>query len=43
MLEADAASEEDWIVRFDKHPEFEAREWATNMVRTYNQRIKQPR
>lgn len=30
---------EDWIVRFEKAPDFQAREWAEHMVRTYNQRL----
>jgi len=30
---------EDWLVRFEKTPDFPAREWAENMVRTYNRRL----
>ncbi len=29
----------DWLVRFEKSPDFPAREWAVNMVRVYNQRL----
>jgi hypothetical protein len=29
----------DWMVRFEKSPDFPAREWAENMVRVYNQRL----
>ena len=34
-----AADPEDWLVRFEKSPGFPAREWAENMVRTYNRRL----
>ncbi len=30
---------EDWLVRFEKTPDFPAREWAENMVRVYNRRL----
>ena len=30
---------EDWLVRFEKSPDFPAREWAENMVRVYNRRL----
>lgn len=33
----------DWIVAFDKATEFAAREWATNMVESYNERYDDPR
>ncbi len=29
----------DWLVRFEKSPDFPAREWAENMVRVYNRRL----
>ena len=32
---------EDWLVRFEKTPDFPAREWAENMVRVYNRRLQQ--
>ena len=28
----------DWLVRFEKAPDFSAREWAQNMVEAYNDR-----
>jgi hypothetical protein len=31
---------EDWLVRFEKSESFPAREWAENMVRVYNRRLK---
>jgi hypothetical protein len=34
-----AADREDWLVRFEKVPDFPAREWAENMVRVYNRRL----
>src|SRR5918998_3152419 len=34
-----AADRDDWLVRFDKSPDFPAREWAENMVRIYNRRL----
>jgi hypothetical protein len=33
------ADPEDWLVRFDKSPDFKAREWAENMVNVYNRRL----
>lgn len=30
---------EDWLVLFEKSPDFPAREWAENMVRVYNRRL----
>ncbi len=30
---------DDWLVRFEKSPNFPAREWAENMVRVYNRRL----
>jgi len=32
----------DWLVSFEKHPEFAAHEWATNMAESYNQRFDDP-
>ena len=29
----------DWLVRFEKSPDFKAREWAENMVHVYNRRL----
>jgi hypothetical protein len=29
----------DWLVRFEKSPDFPAREWAENMARVYNRRL----
>jgi hypothetical protein len=29
----------DWLVRFEKSPDFPAREWAENMVSVYNRRL----
>ena len=34
-----AEDPEDWLVRFEKSPDFPAREWAENMVRVYNRRL----
>jgi hypothetical protein len=34
---------EDWLVRFEKTPDFPAREWAENMVRAYNRRLSRRR
>ena len=31
----------DWLVRFEKSPDFPARKWAENMVRVYNRRLSQ--
>jgi hypothetical protein len=33
-----AEDPDDWLVRFEKSPDFPAREWAENMVRVYNRR-----
>lgn len=33
---------EDWLVRFEKAPDFAARDWAENMVETYNERYLHP-
>jgi hypothetical protein len=30
---------DDWLVRFEKSPDFPAHEWAENMVRVYNRRL----
>jgi hypothetical protein len=30
---------DDWLVRFEKRPDFPAHEWAENMVRVYNRRL----
>ncbi|HEV3476017.1 MAG TPA: hypothetical protein VG127_00915 [Rubrobacteraceae bacterium] len=38
-----AADRDDWLVRFDKSPDFPAREWAENMVRIYNRRLSKRR
>ena len=35
--------EADWLVAFGKAPEFAAREWATNMAESYNERYDNPR
>ena len=40
VLEHDEA---DWLVKFGKAPDFGAREWATNMAESYNQRCDDPR
>ncbi|WP_199435437.1 hypothetical protein [Qaidamihabitans albus] len=32
--------EDDWLVRFEKAPDFAAREWAEHMVVTYNERLR---
>lgn len=37
-----AADPEDWLVRFEKSPDFDACEWAANMVHVYNRRLSQP-
>ncbi len=37
-----AADPDDWLVRFEKSPDFAAREWAENMVHVYNRRLSQP-
>ena len=34
-----AEDPDDWLVRFEKSPDFLAREWAENMVRVYNRRL----
>ncbi|MCA1688111.1 MAG: hypothetical protein LC714_05885 [Actinobacteria bacterium] len=34
-----AEDPEDWLVRFEKSPNFPAREWAENMVGVYNRRL----
>jgi len=31
--------DDDWLVRFEKAPEFLAQEWALNMANTYNERL----
>jgi hypothetical protein len=36
-----AEDPEDWLVRFEKSPDFPAREWAENMVSVYNRRLSQ--
>lgn len=30
---------DDWLVRFEKAPDFGAQEWAEHMVHTYNERL----
>jgi hypothetical protein len=30
---------DDWLVRFEKSPDFPAREWAENMINVYNRRL----
>lgn len=30
---------DDWLVRFEKAADFDAREWAEHMVVTYNERL----
>jgi len=30
---------EDWLVRFEKAPDFEAQGWAEHMANTYNDRL----
>ena len=40
VLEHDEA---DWLVEFGKAPDFGAREWATNMAESYNERYDDPR
>jgi hypothetical protein len=37
-----AADPDDWLVRFEKSPDFAAREWAENMARIYNRRLSRP-
>lgn len=32
---------EDWLVRFEKSPDFPARAWAENMVNVYNRRLNE--
>jgi hypothetical protein len=46
VLEEDAAyfvvraeDPDDWLVRFEKSPDFLARGWAENMVHVYNRRL----
>jgi hypothetical protein len=34
-----AEDPDDWLVCFEKSPDFLAREWAENMVRVYNRRL----
>ena len=34
-----AEDPDDWLVRFEKSPDFPAREWAENMVYVYNRRL----
>jgi len=34
-----AEDPDEWLVRFEKSPDFPAREWAENMVRVYNRRL----
>jgi hypothetical protein len=38
-----AEDPDDWLVRFEKSPDFPAREWAENMVRVYNLRLLKQR
>jgi hypothetical protein len=39
VLVVRAEDPEDWLVRFEKTPDFPAREWAENMVSVYNRRL----
>jgi hypothetical protein len=34
-----ARDPDDWLVRFEKSPDFPACEWAENMIRVYNRRL----
>jgi hypothetical protein len=34
-----AEDPDDWLVRFEKSPDFPAREWAENMVSVYHRRL----
>ena len=34
-----AEDPDDWLVCFEKSPDFPAREWAENMVQVYNRRL----
>ncbi len=34
-----AEDPDDWLARFDKSPDFPAREWAENMAAVYNRRL----
>ena len=34
-----AEEPEDWLVRFEKSPDFPAREWAESMVSVYSRRL----
>ncbi|HSL00283.1 MAG TPA: hypothetical protein VK869_08080 [Rubrobacteraceae bacterium] len=34
-----AEDPDDWLARFEKTPDFPAREWAENMARVYNRRL----
>jgi hypothetical protein len=38
-----AEDPQDWLVRFEKAPDFPAREWAENVVRVYNRRLSKRR
>jgi hypothetical protein len=38
-----AEDPDDWLVRFEKSPDFPAREWAENMVHVYNRRLLERR
>ena len=38
-----AEDPDDWLVRFEKSPDFPAGEWAENMVRIYNRRLSRRR
>lgn len=42
FLVAREADPADWLVRFEKGPNFKAREWAENMVHVYNRRLASP-
>jgi len=42
FLVARAADPDDWLARFEKSPDFAAREWAENMAHVYNRRLSQP-
>ena len=37
-----ASDPQDWLARFEKSPNFPAREWALNMAQVYNRRLADP-
>jgi hypothetical protein len=40
FLVARAEDPEDWLARFEKSGGFPARQWAENMARVYNRRLR---